>query len=428
MSTESGETEAPTSRPRDAGGLGGPFRLLATSSGLSNLADGVFKLSLPLIAIDFTRSPAVVAGLESVRTLPWLLFALPIGALADRFDRRRVMVLANLARAALVLVGALMLVADQGSIWLLYVIAAGTGTAEVFYDTSAQSILPTVVPRRTLGRANGRLAAIELSTQQFIGPPLAGLFLAIGIALAFWSSAMIWVGAIVLLWALRGSFRPTRIDTTTTLRADIAEGMRFLLRQPLLRVMAVMVGVGNLTSSAAGAILVLYAVGDESSLGLTDAQFGVFILATAAGSIAASIATERVLGVLGRARTFTVSVVGMALWVLMPALTTNVWVVAVGMFFGGFAIMLWNIPSVSFRQTITPDHLLGRLNSVYRLLAWGTMPLGALLGGLLAEAFGVRAVFVIMGIASLTLLIPNRAITDARLEAAERDALTTADV
>jgi MFS family permease len=128
MSTESGETEAPTSRPRDAGGLGGPFRLLATSSGLSNLADGVFKLSLPLIAIDFTRSPAVVAGLESVRTLPWLLFALPIGALADRFDRRRVMVLANLARAALVLVGALMLVADQGSIWLLYVIAAGTGT------------------------------------------------------------------------------------------------------------------------------------------------------------------------------------------------------------------------------------------------------------------------------------------------------------
>ncbi len=277
-----------------------------------------------------------------------------------------------------------------------------------------------------LGRANGRLAAIELSTQQFIGPPLAGLLLAVGVALAFWSSAMVWVGAIVLLWALRGSYRPARVDTTTTLRADIVEGLRFLVRQPLLRVMAVMVGVGNLTASAAGAVLVLYAVGDESSLRLTNAQFGVFILATAVGSIAASFATERVLGSLGRARTLTVSVVGMALWVLMPGLTTNVWLVASGMLVGGFALMLWNIPTVSFRQTITPDHLLGRLNSVYRLLAWGTMPLGALLGGLLAEAFGVRAVFVIMGLLTLTLLIANRQITDARLDAAERGALAGA--
>ena len=423
MTAESGALSEQTGAVRnESGGLGGPFRLLATSSGLSNLADGVFKLSLPLIAIEFTRSPALVAGIETVRSMPWLLFALPVGALADRFDRRRVMVLANLARAALVLVASLVLTADGGSIAMLYVVAAGTGIAEVFYDTSSQSILPNVVPRARLSRANGRLAAIELTSQQFLGPPLAGLLVAVTLALAFWSSAMVWIGAVILLWALRGSFRPARTGAATTLRADIAEGVRFLLRQPLLRAMAVMVGIGNLASSATGAILVLYAVGDESSLGLTEAQFGVFVLATAAGSIIASFATERVQTAIGRSRTLTIAVVGMTFWVVAPALTTNVWLVAVGMLVGGFAIMLWNIPTVSFRQTITPDHLLGRLNSVYRLLAWGTMPLGALAGGLLAEAFGLRAVFVIMGAFTLTLLIPNAMITDERLDAAERDA------
>ncbi len=423
MTAESGALSEQTGADRRGpGGLSGPFRLLATSSGLSNLADGIFKLSLPLIAIEFTRSPALVAGLETVRSLPWLLFALPVGALADRFDRRRVMVFANLARAALVVVAALVLAADGGSIWMLYVVAAGTGIAEVFYDTSSQSILPNVVPRARLSRANGRLAAIELTAQQFLGPPLAGVLVAIALALAFWSSAMVWIGAIVLLWALRGSFRPERVGEPTTLRADIAEGVRFLLGEPLLRAMAVMVGIANFASSAAGAILVLYAVGDGSALGLTQAQFGVFVLATAVGSIAASFATERVQAALGRARTLTVAVIGMTFWVIAPALTTNAWLVAIGMLVGGFAIMLWNIPTVSFRQTITPDHLLGRLNSVYRLLAWGTMPIGALVGGLLAEAFGLRAVFVVMGVFTLTLLIPNATITDERLDAAERAA------
>jgi MFS family permease len=420
MSVESAEGAASTEA--ESSGLGGPFRLLATSSGLSNLADGIFKLSLPLIAIEFTRSPAVIAGLEMVRSLPWLLCALPVGALADRLDRRRVMVLANLARAALVMVAALVLSADGGSIWMLFLVAAGTGVAEVFYDTSAQSILPNIVPRARLGRANGRLASIELSTQLFIGPPLAGLLVGIALALAFWSSAMVWIGAIVLLWALRGSFRPVRAAVPSTLRADIVEGWRFLIGQPILRSMAVMVGIGNLASSAAGAILVLYVVGEDSAFGLTERQFGFFVLSTAVGSIIASFTAERVQAAIGRARTLTASVFGMTFWVVAPALTTNVWLVVPALAVGGYAIMLWNIPTVSFRQAITPDHLLGRLNSVYRLLAWGTLPLGAILGGLLAEVFGLRAVFLIMGVLSATLLIPNRSITDERMDAAERAA------
>lgn len=408
---------APTARSR----LGSRFWRLALSAGASNLADGVFKLALPLAAIAFTRSPALVAGLELARSLPWLLFALPVGAFADRRDRRRIMVAVNLARTSLVAVLATILQTGSGSIVLLYLVAIGSGIAEVFYDTSSQSILPSLVERNQLGRANGRLGAIELGAQQFAGPPLAGLLVGTALAAAFWSTTALWTVAVAGLWALRGSFRPERPAEPTTIRTDIAEGVRFLMARPVLRTMATMVGVANLASSATGAVFVLYAVGPDSILGLNEAQFGFLILTAAAGSIGASFINERIEEQLGRARTLTVAVVGIILFIAAPAITTNVWVIAFSLLIGGATMMLWNIITVSFRQSVTPDHLLGRLNSVYRLLAWGTMPIGAATGGIIAETLGLRAVYATMGILTVTLLVANRSIGDAKLTDAEND-------
>lgn len=408
--------------------LGNRFWRLALSAGASNLADGVFKLALPLTAITFTRSPTLVAGLELMRSLPWLLFALPVGALVDRLDRRRTMIAANVARMSLVAVLATALLTGGGSVVLLYVVAIGTGVAEVFYDTSSQSILPSLVERKQLGRANGRLGAIELGTQQFIGPPLAGILVGIALAVAFWTTTALWVLAIASLWALRGTFRPARAAEPATIRADIAEGVGFLMSQPVLRTMAAMVGVANLASSATGAILVLYAVGTDSVLGLDQPGFGLLLLTAAAGSIFATAVNERLEARLGRATTLTLSVAGMVLFTGTPAITSNVWIIGAAMFLGGAFIMVWNIITVSFRQAVTPDHLLGRLNSVYRLLAWGTMPIGAAVGGLIAEAFGLRAVFASMGILAASLLIPSLTITDAKLERAEAQADGSGDV
>jgi MFS family permease len=403
-------------------GLGNRFWRLAVSGGASNLADGVFKLALPLAAIAFTRSPTLVAGLELVRSLPWLLFALPVGALADRLDRRRTMIVANLVRTSLVAVLAMVLQTGSGSIALLYIVAFGTGVAEVFYDTSNQSILPNLVDREQLGRANSRLGAIELGTQQFVGPPLAGLLVGLALAAAFWTTTALWVIAIGALWALRGTFRPKRTTAPATVRTDIAEGVRFLMSRPTLRTMAMMVGVANLAASATGAVLVLYAVGTDSILGLNQPQFGLLILTAAAGSIAATFVNEHLEARLGRARTLTVAVGGMVLFIGAPAVTSSVWIIAVAMFIGGAFIMIWNIITVSFRQAVAPDDLLGRINSVYRLLAWGTMPIGAAIGGVIAQAFGLRAVFASMGVLTATLFIPNRSISDAKLDQAEHAA------
>ncbi|MBA3982933.1 MAG: MFS transporter [Acidimicrobiia bacterium] len=399
--------------------LGRSFWTLVTSSGLSNLADGVFKLALPLLAIQYTRSPALVAGLQLVQTLPWLVGALPAGALVDRADRRRTMVSANVARAAFVAVPAVAIAVDGGALWLLYLAAVGTGVAEVFYDTAAQSMLPALVDRARLDRANGRLFAVELGAQEFAGPPAAGLLVAVALALPFATSAGMWVVAIAVLTALRGSFRPARTGPRTSIRSDVREGLAFILARPMLRTMALMVGMSNLASSAVFAVLVLFAVGSDSAMGLTEPQFGILFASIAAGALIGGLIAERVQRRIGRARTLTLSVIGMIAYVATPAITANVAIITVVLFVGGITLMMWNVTTVSFRQRVTPDHLLGRMNSAYRLVGWGTRPLGALVGGALGQWLGVRSVFAVMGVVTAAVLIPNHRITDQTLADAE---------
>jgi MFS family permease len=398
--------------------LGAAFWKLWSSSALSNLADGVMKVALPLVAIRFTDSPTLIAGLAFAFALPWLLFALTAGALADRFDRRHLMLIANAARAAFLAILSLITVLGVGSIWTLYVAAVCIGVAETIYDTSSQSILPQVVGRSALSRANGRLSAAELTTNQFVGPPLGGLLVAAGAAVAFGVPVLLWVLAIGALLLLRGNFS-TGHPRATTVRADIAEGLRFLWHNTLLRVLAIMVGVFNFAGNAVFTVLVLYAVGPDSAVKLTDPGYGLLLTASAAGSVAGSLIAERIENWLGRARALTLTILGSLLSLATPAFTADPWVIGSAFLIGGVTIAIWNVITVSLRQRITPPRLLGRLNSAYRLVAWGTMPLGAAVGGILAELLGLQPVFAIMGGLTLTLLIGMIWVTDKRMAEAE---------
>lgn len=401
--------------------LGSGYWKLWTSSALSNLADGVMKVALPLVAIRYTDSPALIAGLTFAFSLPWLVFALLAGALADRFDRRRLMLVANAARAAFLACLTLATVAGAGSIWLLYAAAVCIGVAETVYDTSSQSILPQLVGKDALSRANGRLYAAELTTNQFIGPPLGGFLVALGVGLAFGTPVLLWVAAIGMLLLVRGRFT-TDHPRTTTIRADIAEGLRYLGRNTLLRTLAVMVGGFNFASSAVFTVFVLFAVGPSSAMKLTDPGYGLLLTASALGSVLGTFLAEPAERLLGRSRALTLTILGSLLTVATPAFTTNPLIIASGFFVGGITVSIWNVITVSLRQRVTPQRLLGRLNSAYRLLAWGTMPLGAAAGGLIAQFFGIPAVFLTMGIVVLALVIGMFWVTDARMETAEKDA------
>ncbi len=400
--------------------LGRSFWQLWSASTLSNLADGLVKVALPLAAVTLTNSPALVAGVVVALTLPWLLFALPAGALADRVDRRLAMLVANLVRVAALVVLTAAVLFGYGSIWALYGVAVFLGTAETVYDTCAQSILPQAVAREHLSRANARLQAAELTANEFIGPPLGGVLVGVGIAVSFAVPAALWAVAVAALLLVRGQFRVQRTQGTSV-RADIAEGLRFLWRHRLLRTLAGITGLYNLATNATFAVFVLYAVGPDSAIGLTGAGYGLLFGAIAAGSLLGALIADRVERRLGSARTMAISLLGGVLIVAAPALTTNPALIAAGFLIGGAVAALWNVVAVSLRQRITPDHILGRVNSGYRLVAWGTRPLGAAAGGLIGQALGLRAVFTAAAALILLTLIGMTQVTNAAIAEAEKN-------
>ncbi|HLM05593.1 MAG TPA: MFS transporter [Blastococcus sp.] len=415
-------------RPREdeePGRLGRPFWQLWSASALSNLADGLVKIALPLVAVTLTDSPGLVAGVTLAVTLPWLLFALPVGALADRVDRRIAMVMADVVRAAAMAVLAVPLVlgleSSAAALWVLYAVALLLGTAETVYDTCAQSILPQVVARDRLPRANGRLIAVELTANEFVGPPLGGLLVAAGVAAAFVAPAALWAAAVGALLLLRGGFAVPR-EEPTTLRADVAEGLRYLWRHRLLRTLAAMTGLFNFATNATFAVFVLYAVGPDSAMGLTEVGYGLLFATLAAGSLIGALLADPIIRRLGRSRSLLVGLLGGVGTVGVAAVTTIPLVIAVAFLIGGLTNALWNVVAVSLRQRITPDRILGRINSSYRLVAWGTRPLGAAAGGLLAELLGLRAVFAVAAALILGTLIGMPQVTDTAISTAEQDA------
>lgn len=388
--------------------LGTAYWRLWSSSGLSNLADGIVKIALGLVAVQFTRSPALIAGLAFVSSLPWLLFALHAGVLADRVDRRRAMLAANLVRAGLLAALAVAIAFGFGSLWLLYVVALGIGVAETVHDTAAQAILPQLVGRDQLTRANSRLYAAELTANEFAGPPLGGFLVAAGAFAAFAAPSALWIIAVAALFFVQGSFRVER-TRATSVREDLVEGLRFLWENRILRILAIMVGGFNFATSAVITIFVLYAVGPSSAMGLSEQAYGLLLATIAIGGFAASFVAERIELALGPSRALVLSLLTGAAFAGIPAVTANPYVIGSVFFLGGAGVMVWNVVVVSLRQRIVPDHLLGRATSGHRLVAWGTKPLGAVAAGLFAEVFGLRPVFAGAAavILALVLLTPR---------------------
>ncbi len=404
-------------------GLPTNFWRLWGASAASNLADGIFFIVLPLLAVRLTDSPLLISGLALVSRLPWLVFVLIAGALADRMDRRRTMRNVQIFRVAAVGILVVLSLVDGLSLPMLYVAALALGVAETFFDTAAQSILPSIVGKEQLPSANGRLYGVELVANQFVGPPLGGLLIVVSLPLALGSSVIGYAIAAVGLSIIVGNFKPVRTGPPTRLTADIGEGLRYLWDRPVLRTLAMMVGVMNLASAATQAIFVLFALGP---MGLSEPEFGVLSTTFAVGSLVGSFTAAALERRFGRVPLLFACVFVTAVGFAVPAFTTNVFIIGGSFAMTGLVIVVWNVITVSLRQRIVPDHLLGRLNSAYRLLAWGTQPIGALAGGLVGQFIGLQAVFVMAGVLGLTLLLTRAVLTEDALRAAEREGEATA--
>lgn len=401
-------------------GLPANYWRLWGASAASNLADGLFFIALPLLAVRLTDSPILIAGLAIAGRLPWLVFVLVAGALADRLDRRTTMRNVQLFRVAVIATLAGLVLMDALSLPVLYVAAFVLGVGETLFDTAAQSIMPSVVDRQRLATANGRLYAVELVMNQFVGPPLGGLLIGLSVPLVLGSSLVGYAVAALGLTLLVGSFRPQRSGPPTRLTSDIAEGLRYLWRHRVLRTMAIMVGAMNLASNATWAILVLYAV-SPGPMRLSEPGFGVLLTTFGVGSLIGSFLAATLERRFGRVRMLFLSVLIIGVGIAVPAFTTSAIVIGASFLISGVFIVVWNVITVSLRQRIVPDGLLGRVNAGYRLFAWGTQPIGALIGGVVGQLLGLQAVFLLGGAVALTMLLAGLVIDEPALAAAEAE-------
>ncbi|WP_307845585.1 MFS transporter [Planomonospora sp. ID67723] len=414
---------------------GRPFRWLWTSSALSNTADGIVLMGVPLIAVAMTRSPLLVSLVSVAATLPWLLFSLHAGALADRLNRRTMMVTATWTRAGALTVLAL-------AAWLgildLPVLLAGVlllGVGEVFADSAAQAVVPMAVPRDRLTDANGKLVAAQTVGNNFLGGPLAGVLIGIGGTAApgatatLGAPALLYAAAGLALLGMRGRFR-VEAPSSGPLRADITEGLRYVWNHRVLRSLAVFAGVFNFANDAYFAVFVLWVAGEGSRVGLTPVGYGLLGVGLALGAVAGSLVAERLARRAGQARTLTAVNVVNGLLLLVPVLVPTVPVIGVTAVLLGVTNAVSNVLLVSLRQRLIPEQLMGRVHATIRLIGMGARPLGAVAGGILATAAGLPAVFcAAAALCVLTILLVSRAVTTRSVAAAEAEAeATTADL
>ena len=382
------------------------WRLLSANS-FSNLGDGLYQITIPLLAAQLTRSPTLVAGVSVMLSLPWLVFALQAGSIVDRFDRLRVMLAVNGGRLAILLSLTFLVAGNIASMPVLYVAALLLGVGETLMDTALTSIVPSMVIRERLNWANARITAAQTVMNTFIGPPLAGALAGIGLAIATGTSASMYAAAGLALIMMRGVYNPSPQappQTDQHWREHLMEGLRFLWKNRILRDLTLFTASMNLFWAGWGALFVLYAV-KPGPMGLTEAQYGLLLTAMAVGGFVGSVFCERIHHRMGTRNALVLDLLGTILLLGIPALTTNAWAVGSAVFLAGFGASVWVILVASIRQQIAPNALLGRVYSASRFISWGVGPLGAALAAMLAEIWGIRLMFAISGVISIGSLL-----------------------
>jgi MFS family permease len=379
--------------------LGSRFYRLFAGSIVSNLGDGMALVAYPWLASAITRNPFLIAMIAAAQRLPWLVFTLPAGVITDRVDRRKAMISMDLVRGVTTLVVAVGVLGRQGvlpgpdevdqvtstntGLYLLVLLATLLlGSAEVLRDNANQTILPDIVDADQLERANGRIWGAESVANQFAGPPLGSLLLLTAFSLPFFVDAATFFVAAALVATIPGSFRADRPadESPQSFREELREGVGWLMAHPLLRPMAIMLGLMNLAVMIHAAVFVLFA---QEVLGIGPLLFALVGFGGAIGALVGGSIAPRVSERLGSGAALAVAVGGMTIIPLLIGWIAWWPVVFVLFAIDSLFVILWNVITVSLRQSIIPPRLLGRVNSVYRFFAWGMIPIGGVISGVL---------------------------------------------
>ena len=389
-------------RMTDAAPLGRRFWTVLGASAVDGIGDGALAAALPLLTVTFTHDPRIVSLVGALAYLPWLLISLPAGAIIDRSDHGRVMWASQLGQGLVVGLLATLIATGHANIPIIIAAAFLVGIGEVMFSNASQSIIPSIVERKSLPRANNLLYIVQTVTQSFAGPPLGAVLFVAALALPFGVDAATFVASAALIATLPRRERTVPLQDRVPMRQSIAEGLRWIRSNRLLRTLALMLGVNNLAGQLGQATLVLFAT---QSLGLTPQLFGVLFVGAALGGVAGGLAAPRIVRSLGELRCLILAPTVISIAYLLGGLVTNGIELGATLAVGTFAITQWNVVTVSLRQRVVPPGLLGRVNSVYRMLGWGLIPVGAILGGWVAATWGLRAPLPVAGALRALVLV-----------------------
>jgi MFS family permease len=449
---KSGDSSQPSDKPESK--LGKNYWKLWSATAISNLGDGVSIVAYPWLASAVTRSPMLIALAAMMGRLPWLLFTLPAGVITDRYDRKKIIIAMDIFRSLLTLTVATILlffgaslpdldslteVKELATNWPLYAMilisALLFGTAEVLRDNASQSFLPAVVDKANFERANGRLYSAEFVMNSFIGPPLGTLLIGIGIYLPFYFDATTFFIGAVLIWAIatiRQERPPSdqRVEQKGKINfiTEIKEGLAWLWQHRLLRSMAIILGLLNFVGAIATTLFILFA---QEILSTSVLVFAILVSSGAVGGIIGGVLAPKISQRLGSGRALALSLFMIPLTVLVVGLSSHWSIVWVMTALSTIMAVLWNVITVSLRQSIIPTFILGRVNSVYRFFAWGSIPLGmAFAGGLVllfselfSREWALRSPYLVAAAGGFLLFLYGRShLTTAKIDAARRAA------
>jgi MFS family permease len=385
------------------------FLKLWSAETVSQFGSNVSQIALPLVAVLVLRATAFqVAALGTVDFLPFLLFALPAGVWVDRLPRRPILVIADLGRA--VALGSVPFAAALHHLTLtqLYVVGFVTGTLTVFFDVSYQSYLPSLVDRSQLVDGNAKLE-VSRSAAQVGGPGVGGLLVR-----AFTAPYAVLADAVSYLWSAlfifairRREVVPERAADAPSMRRELVDGLKYLLRHRYWRPIAMSTATFNFFGNVSGSILIVYAV---RRLHMTPLEIGITFALSNAGAVVGALFTEKIGKRLGVGHTIVLAnVIGSVPLVLVPLAPASFPIpfLVIAFTFVGFGIVLYNVTGISLTQSLTPERLLGRVNASRRFIVWGTIPLGALVGGGLATTIGLRPTIFVGSLGCMLAILPT---------------------
>lgn len=388
-------------------GLGSTFNRLWSASIASNLADGILKTAAPLLAATLTQDPFLISLMAALVMLPWLLFAMPVGVLVDRVDRRLALAIANSSRFLIAATLAFAVATESITIWGLFVAAFLIGIAEVVYDTTTQSMIPQIVSRPKMDRANSKIQSAEILVSQFVGAPASGVLYALAIVVPFIANTAGLLVAVLLVLMIPKSFtssaqaEETSSDDEKNFWKELKFGVGYLLDSHPLRNLLIQTTVVAFAYALSQATIVLYLLEVQQ---VPVAAFGFVMTSFGIGALVGSLFAPKLASKFGLG--LVLATVNLAAGLLMAALflAPTIWVAVPIFVLVGLTSGTWNVLLMSLYHRLIPNQLFGRIHGARRTMVWGMMPIGSLVGGVIASV-DLRLPYLIGGIIATAMAL-----------------------